>query len=92
MRFLWFYVTCWLRYDKNNYFTDLVRYRITNCKVRDKVIVDALMAYGGLEEELLSFLTMIMGGSDWLDSPPGKGFLYSLNRRLSGPQRRSGRF
>lgn len=53
---------------------------------------------GGEEEELHSFLTSTLYGSDWSTSgtkqfiPKKKEHHYQLNRRMDGPQSRSGSF
>jgi hypothetical protein len=49
-----------------------------------------------VEVQLLSFLTLALDGGQLTSSPghitPEKEEWYPLNRRVSGPQRRSGRF
>jgi hypothetical protein len=56
-----------------------------------------MMAYGGLETLIHSFLNFALDGDEWAVLHPGrftlwKGFPMPLAMRLSGPQRRSGRF
>jgi hypothetical protein len=54
-------------------------------------------AWGGEEVQLYSFLTSALDGGEWSASRPcralpwGKDPRYPLNRRLGGPQSRSGR-
>jgi len=56
----------------------------------------AMNMYGGVETWLHAFLTSAMDGGEWLASRhghfiPGKSPRYILDRRLGGPQNRSGR-
>lgn len=61
------------------------------------VAVHAMKAYRGAELWLHSFLTSAPDGGEWLTPSPGlftprKERRCSLNRRVDGPQNRSGRF
>jgi hypothetical protein len=61
------------------------------------VAVHAVKAYRGAELWLHSFLTSAPDGGEWLTPSPGlftsrKKRRCSLNRRVAGPQNRSGRF
>jgi hypothetical protein len=57
----------------------------------------AMMAYWGVEVQLYAFLTSALDGGEWSASrpgrftPQGKSPSYPLDRRLGGPQGRSGR-
>ena len=59
--------------------------------------VFVMKAYREVEVKVDSFLTLALDGGDWLASrrdhfSTGKEFLCLLDRRLCGPQSRSGRF
>jgi hypothetical protein len=47
--------------------------------------------YGGVEVQTHAILTSALDGGEWSDLPPGKEPpRYPLDRRLGGPQSRSG--
>jgi hypothetical protein len=61
------------------------------------VPVHIMKGVGGVEVQLHSFLTSALDGGEWSASrpyrfTPEKEYRYPLNRRLGGPQSRSGRF
>jgi hypothetical protein len=49
-----------------------------------------MQLYGGMEVQLHEFLTLVLEGGEWLASRTTKEPWHSLDRRLSGPQSRSG--
>jgi hypothetical protein len=56
-----------------------------------------MTAYGGLEGVATPYLTSALDGGEWLASrlgrfTPRNSLWYPLNRRLGGPQNRSGRY
>jgi hypothetical protein len=50
-----------------------------------------MKAYWGFEVQLHPFLTSALGGGEWSLYPHGQSPWYPLDRRLCGPQDRSGR-
>jgi hypothetical protein len=50
----------------------------------------AMKAYGGVDVEI-HILTSALVGGEWSASPQGKNPRYPLDRKLGGPQSRSGR-
>jgi hypothetical protein len=51
-----------------------------------------MKTYWGVEVQLHAFLTSALDGGEWsVSRPQGKSPWYPLDRRLGGPQGRSGR-
>jgi hypothetical protein len=51
-----------------------------------------MKTYGGLDVEIHIFLTSALFGGEWSASTAGKSPRYAFDRRLGGPQNRSGRY
>jgi hypothetical protein len=83
------FLSIWRKQVKVNVKVNVkVKVKLSLCSTK----LHAMKTYCGVEEYLHAFLPSALDGSEWSASCPGRFTpWYPLDRRLSGPQSRSGR-